>query len=292
MTNNQLFQSNDTLIKEVLENISTHNSQRKFEPEVSWKDVETWRMNAVGPLIEEITELYSRKIGTPTSIIDIGPQSIKGCKFFYGRIIIYEDAQLIVIMDRVEHKIIPFGSFLGFAPIDMSKSKVIGGEIESKISVSPVVGVGLIGSLAEGLTGGGVLGGAAFGREYSHKPIRVQTTKDFALSIKTNNLKETELLVYFNEDLNSLEKFCDILNIILSKEEYRKNTSPIVKMDFNFAEIFSSLYSTEIERLYTEFEEKNKQSRKEHEEKLAQNNGCIITILIAIVTTLSLYFAT
>ena len=72
----------------------------------------------------------------------------------------------------------------------MSKVSMIGGDLSSNWSVSPMIGASLIGSLAGGFSSGGIIGGAAISREYTQKPIRTFTVEDYGIEITTNDMQE------------------------------------------------------------------------------------------------------
>ena len=276
------------LTSNYFENNSGEDNQRVLKPYITIHDINYWRFKAIEDLLIEMTDYYSSVFGCPTRIIDITPESFSE-KIFYGRIIIYEDAKKIVIIDRISHTIIPFGSILKYNPIDMSKVSMIGGDLSSNWSVSPMIGASLIGSLAGGFSSGGIIGGAAISREYTQKPIRTFTVEDYGIEITTNDMQEPCVFVYFNNDTNAFSQFTNILEIILHNDENKNdNSKKIFKQDFQFGDIFSKLYSKEIVRLQLEDEELQKEKARNAEElrsKNSSNSGCMVSLLIVIIAS-------
>lgn len=270
------------------EKVSGDDTQRVLKPYITIHDINFWRFKAIEDLLIEMTDYYSSVFGSPTRIIDITPESFNE-KIFYGRIIIYEDSKKIVIIDRISHTVIPFGSIIKYNPIDMSKVSMMGGDVSSNWSVSPIIGASLIGSLTDGFSSGGIIGGAAINKDYTQKPIRTFTVEDYGIEITTNDMQEPCVFVYFKDDANALSQFANILEIILHNEENKKdNSKKIFKQDILFGEIFTRLYSKEIVRLQLEDEELQKEKAKSAEEFRKQNSsngGCMVTLLLAITTS-------
>jgi len=288
-TNNEIV-----LAPNYFEANSSDDTQRVLKPNVTIHDIKYWRFRAVEDILEEMTDYYSSAFGKPTRIVDITPESFSE-KIFYGRIIIYEDAKKIVIIDRISHTIIPFGSIIKYNPIDMSKVSVMGGDITSQWSVTPIIGASLIGSLADGITSGGIIGGASINKEYTQNPYKTIMVEDYGLEITTSDMQEPSVYIFFDNDAYALSQFTNILEIILHNEDNKNDKSKkIFKQEIPFGEIYTRLYNKEIERLKIEDEELQIQKAKEAEEWRKQRNtsssGCMVSLLLAIMASFAISF--
>lgn len=288
-TNNEIV-----LAPNFFEANSSDNTQRVLKPNVTIHDIKYWRFRAVEDILVEMTDYYSSAFGKPSRIVDITPESFSE-KIFYGRIIIFEDAKKIVIIDRISHTIIPFGSVIKYNPIDMSKVSVMGGDITSQWSVSPIIGASLIGNLADGITSGGIFGGAAINKEYTQNPYKTITVEDYCVEITTSDMQEPSVFVFFDNDAYALSQFTSILEIIIHNEDNKNDKSKkIFKQEIPFGEIYTRLYSKEIERLKIEDEELQMQKAKETEEWRKQRNtsssGCMVSLLLAIIASFAISF--
>ena len=232
--------------------------------------------------IDEITDEYESKYGSPDRILDTTYMVNENCHFFH-RFIFFGGAKKMVFLSPDKQIVIPYSQINGYIINDNSFQT---GGSESAITTTntgSMLGRAAVGAVVGGATGA-IIGGTTASKTTIFEREDINTEVRLAISIKTNSISTPLILIDFEEHKDTLQQFIAILDIILrNRDDYADDKeSKIEEKDIYLQEVIRKkhpdIVSAELER------------EEDRKARVDGNSGCMLLLIIPIILSGLIYF--